>query len=91
MYHVYIIQSQKTGDLYFGVTSNLERRLREHNQGKVNSTRFSKPWEYVYIESYRSEQDAKDREEKLKHYGNARTYIKKRIKHSLLYREKGAG
>lgn len=84
MHHVYIIQSNKTQDLYFGITTDLERRLQEHNQSKVESTRFGRPWEYVYIESYRSEQDAKDREEKLKHYGNARTYIKRRIKHSLL-------
>jgi hypothetical protein len=41
------------------------------------------PWRYVYIEGYRVKRDAMLREKKLKQYGNARTYIKQRIQHSL--------
>ena len=35
------------------------------------------------IEGYKDKQDATIREYKLKQYGNARTYIKKRLKHSI--------
>jgi putative endonuclease len=83
MYHVYVIKSLRKGVLYFGRTENLGERLASHNSGKVTATRFGRPWEYVYVESFKSKQDAVDRELQLKQYGNARTYVKKRLKHSL--------
>jgi len=83
MHHVYIIRSVQTGDLYFGRTDDLDERLACHNRGQVASTRVKRPWEYVYTESYRAKQDAIDRELQLKQYGNARTYVKKRLKNSL--------
>ena len=84
MFTVYIIQSEKTKDLYFGFTSDLEKRINDHNRGKNSSTKFGVPWLVIYTESYRSEKDARSRERTLKQYGNARTYIKKRIGNSLL-------
>ena len=84
LYTVYVIQSKKTKDLYFGFTTNLSERLKHHNDGINQSTKFGIPWILVYCESYRSEEDARAREKGLKHYGNARTYIKKRIKESLV-------
>ncbi len=38
IYWVYILRSGRDARLYTGVTSNLPRRLREHNAGKVHST-----------------------------------------------------
>ncbi len=84
MFYVYVIQSKKTKDLYFGFTTDLEKRLEVHNQGKNISTKFGVPWEIVFCEGYRSEKDARMREKALKHYGNSRTHVKKRIKNSLL-------
>ncbi|MEK9174704.1 MAG: GIY-YIG nuclease family protein [Patescibacteria group bacterium] len=84
MYYVYIIQSSINEKLYFGRTSDLESRLKEHNSGKNFSTKEGKPWSYVYVEGYKSEKDAVSRELKLKNYGNARTYVKRRIKNSML-------
>ena len=84
MFTVYVIQSLKTKDLYFGFTSDLKKRLETHNKGGNTSTKFGVPWTVVYCESYRSESDARCREKSLKHYGNARTLVKKRIKKSLL-------
>ena len=84
MHFVYIIQSEKDGSLYFGRTGNLASRLESHNKGGNFSTKDKKPWRYVYVEGYRSERDAITRELKLKNYGNARTYVKKRIKNSLV-------
>lgn len=83
MYHVYVIQSITTKVLYFGRTEDLEQRLKDHNGGRNISTKDKKPWEYVYIESFKSKKDAIERELQLKQYGNARTYTKRRIRHSL--------
>ena len=84
MHYVYVIQSQKTKDLYFGFTSDLNKRLEAHNQLRNISTKFGAPWEIVYVEGFKSEKDARKREQMLKHYGNARTHVKRRIKRSLL-------
>jgi len=84
MFWIYVIKSKKTNDLYFGFTSNLESRLNSHNSGNNHSTKFGIPWEIIYSEGYKSEKDARIREKKLKHYGNARTYVKSRLKNSLI-------
>lgn len=84
MYWVYVIRSQKKGSLYFGLSSDLQRRLIEHNAGKNTSTKFGVPWECIYCEGYKSLKDARLREAKLKDYGNSRTHLKKRLKNSLL-------
>lgn len=87
MHYVYVLQSKKYKSLkifYYGYTSNLLQRFKEHNLGKVESTKENRPWVLVYYEAYRSLEDAIEREKKLKHYGNARTLLKKRIRRSLL-------
>jgi len=46
MYTVYLIQSTGFPDKrYTGYTANLEKRLGEHNAGKVKVTKNSGPWE----------------------------------------------
>lgn len=35
MYYVYILQSLKTKELYKGFTINLDRRLKQHESGRV--------------------------------------------------------
>ena len=45
MFFVYILKSEKDGGLYIGRTNNLERRIREHNSGKVPSTKARRPFE----------------------------------------------
>lgn len=44
MYFVYILKSLKDGNLYIGRTNNIERRLKEHNSGKVRSTKSRIPF-----------------------------------------------
>ena len=83
MYYVYIIRSISKKVLYFGQTCDLDKRLSEHNSNLNFSTKNKGPWEYVYIEGYKVKKDALIREKKLKNYGNARTYVKKRIANSL--------
>lgn len=83
MFYVYIIKSKKDNKLYIGVTGDLKRRFREHNQGLNKSTKHRVPFELVYYEAYFSEKDAKSREQKLKQFKNSYKELKKRIENSL--------
>lgn len=66
MFYNYVLQSSKNGDLYVGYTTDLKRRVIEHNQGLNQSTKPYRPWELVYYEACLSEKDAKRRERYLK-------------------------
>ena len=84
MYYFYIIQSIKKPDvIYSGSTDDLRERIREHSQGKVTSTKRYLPWRLVYYESYVSEEDAREREQKFKRHGKGNDELKKRIRRSL--------
>jgi len=52
MYYVYILKSLKDGFTYIGYTTDLDKRLYNHNSGLVLSTRLHKPYKFVYIEGY---------------------------------------
>ncbi len=65
-YFVYILFSKSDGKRYIGMTSNLERRLFEHNAGLVKSTRYRRPLEIIHIEEFDNKHDALRRENELK-------------------------
>ena len=75
MYYMYILKNNKTNELYYGFSNNLERRIAEHNRRQ--------PQELVYYEAYKSESDARNRERRLKQYAQALTALKVRLKESL--------
>jgi putative endonuclease len=61
-YCVYILFSKKDQLLYTGFTSNIEQRIRHHNEGKTKSTAWRRPLELIFCEFYRFEADARKRE-----------------------------
>ncbi|MFH0819782.1 MAG: GIY-YIG nuclease family protein [bacterium] len=63
---MYILKSEKDYNLYIGSTNDLRKRLKEHNNGLVFSTKSRRPFELIYYEAYRSERDARGREKNLK-------------------------
>jgi len=81
-YYVYVLLSEKDNQFYTGYTSDLERRLREHNEGKVASTRRRRPFRLVYWEGCLNQQDATRREKYLKTAWGKR-YIKNRLQNYL--------
>ena len=83
MFYVYLIKSKKDGKLYNGSTNDLKRRILEHNQGSNRSTKYRGPFELVYYEAYKSEEDARARERNLKLRANALGQLKCRIVKSL--------
>jgi len=84
MFHVvYVIQSKQDKSFYIGYTSNLKKRISEHNMGLNISTRKQKPWELIFFEAYLSEKDARRREKYLKTNQGSRA-LKRMIKEFLL-------
>jgi putative endonuclease len=83
MFYVYVLKSQIDGNLYYGSTNDLRRRLSEHNSGQSKSTKMRKPFELRYYEAYFNEKDAKNREWSLKKDGRALAQLKKRLLGSL--------
>ncbi len=78
MFFAYILRSLKTDKYYVGNTSDLVRRLHEHNEGKTYSTRTGIPWELVYHEEFTSRRDAVARELEIKSQ-KSRTFIERLI------------
>lgn len=83
MNYTYILKSKKDSQLYLGSTTDLRKRFKEHNDGKVFSTKARRPFEIVYYEAYKSKKDARNRESNLKLRSRAFTQLKKRIELSL--------
>lgn len=84
MHYVYLLFNTNTSRFYVGETSNLKRRLLEHQNGENISTKYeASHWKIVYVEFYRLKTDALIREKKLKSHGSGMVEIKKRIVNSL--------
>ena len=85
MFYVYVLRSEKDGNFYVGFTSDLKKRIEEHNQGLTKSTKYRRPLELIYYEASRHRIDAMRREKYLKTtYG--RRYIRGRAKSDLASR-----
>ncbi len=83
MFHyVYVLRSAGKGVLYHGLTSDLKKRLKEHNQGLVTSTKLYRPWQLIYYEACLAYTDAKRREHYFK-TSQGRRLLKRRIKDYL--------
>ncbi len=76
--YVYVLK-MSNGQMYTGSTTNLIRRITEHEQGKVTTTKKYLPVSLVHYETYNSEKEARHREKMLKHHGSAFAKLKKSI------------
>lgn len=77
--YVCVLLSRKDNKLYIGSTTDLKKRINEHNNGNVFSTKYRRPLELIYYEAYKDEKIAHERERQLKN-GKAHTALKKRLK-----------
>jgi len=73
-YYVYVLRSLKDGRRYIGSTGDLTRRLFEHNNGLVKSTRYRRPLELIYHEVFDDKHSALMRERFFK-TGKGREYL----------------
>lgn len=67
MNYTYMVQCAD-GTLYTGWTTDVMRRLKEHNEGKAGAkyTRAKRPVKLVYYEGYESKEEAMSREYAIK-------------------------
>ncbi|MCR9253952.1 MAG: GIY-YIG nuclease family protein [bacterium] len=63
---IYAIQSKVDNRIYVGFTKDLNRRLKEHYQGKTKSTKGFRPWILIYQEKAPDRASARKREKYLK-------------------------
>ena len=66
MCSVYAIKSSSSGRIYIGQTENFERRLVEHNTGRVSSTSRDRPWVLLKAEEFDTRAEARWAERQLK-------------------------
>ena len=82
MFYTYVLRSRKDDKLYTGFTKDLKRRVEEHNQGLVSSTRNRRPLHLIYYEACLNETDAIKREKYFKS-GFGRRFINNRIENYI--------
>jgi putative endonuclease len=78
MYYVYFLKSITSSFRYVGYTSDLKRRLTEHNNGLNQSTKHYKPFDIEAYIAVKTEDTAKDLEKYFK-TGSGIAFSRKRI------------
>ena len=78
MPHAYVLHSATCNRYYISSTKNLSTRIKDHNAGKVHSTKAYRPWDVIYTEQYDSYSEARKRELFLKS-GAGRKWLKERF------------
>lgn len=78
MFYTYVLRSTFDNKLYVGVSNDLRRRLHEHNNGEVESTKLRRPFVLIYYEACLNKDKAIQREKYFK-TGFGRGYLKTRI------------
>lgn len=84
MYHLYILKSKTSGNLYINPSKDLKRRLQGRNDRKVRSAASRAPFVLKYHEPFLSEKDARKRKVSLKKNRRALAQLRRRIHESLL-------
>jgi len=78
---VYVLESLRTGRYYVGSTSDLAKRLGEHNTPESNPSRWTRnrgPWKLVFSKEFSSATEA-FRAEKFVKRMKSRAYIEKLV------------
>lgn len=82
MYWVYVLECSDES-WYIGFTSNLKKRLSDHQSGNgARTTSLKKAWKLIYCEGYKDKKDAMGREKFLKS-GSGRKYLNKQLSNYL--------
>ena len=65
-HYVYILQSLKDRKHYIGETTDVEARLKYHNEGLQRSTRSRTPFKLILVETFSDRTVALKREKEIK-------------------------
>jgi putative endonuclease len=66
MFYVSVLPSFEENGLYIGFSTNLKKRIAEHEHGASFATKYRGPWKLIYYEAYVDRHDAEGRERYLK-------------------------
>ena len=86
MFYVYILKSSKSNLLYYGYTTDLKKRFKEHNNSKSKFTKGHIPWKLVFYCAFVDRQKAKDFELYLKS-GSGKAFAYKRLVNVALVKD----
>lgn len=81
MFYTYVLKN-KNNQLYTGFAYNLRKRFQEHSDKQSTYTKYRGPYELIYYEACRNENDARQREKYLKS-GTGKRYLQIRLKRFL--------
>lgn len=76
-WYTYVLRSQKDGLCYVGFTGDLRKRVEEHCDGRVPSTKYRRPLILEYYEACLDEGDARAREKYFKSTAGRRSLAKR--------------
>jgi len=77
--YVYLLKSRSDKTYYVGWTTDILRRLAEHDGLLSPYTRRKAPWQLIGFETYSTIEEAKERERTLKHNPRILAIFKKRL------------
>ena len=77
----YILYSRKLRRFYVGYTTDMMKRLNQHNRGEGGYTQQGIPWSLIWMTSKPTRFEAESLEKKLKHLSHDRKirFIKKNL------------
>jgi len=79
MHYVYLLESNEVPDhRYVGLSTDLKRRLKDHNSGKSRHTAKFRPWRLVTYIAFSNETKAEAFERYIKS-GSGHAFAKKRL------------
>ncbi len=79
--YTYVLRSLRDNKTYVGSSTNLDRRISEHNAGKVKATKNRRPLKLIYSEKFSDLNTARRRERFLK-TTSGRRELRKILSHS---------
>ena len=78
MFYTYALCSLERNYIYVGITSDIERRLTEHNSGKNKTTKPYRPFVLIFQKEFKTRLGARTEEKRLKS-GYGKEFLKNLI------------
>jgi putative endonuclease len=66
MIFTYLAQSESDDSFYVGISENPDKRMVEHNSGKLRSTSKKRPWKLAFVKKHKDYSEARKHEKWLK-------------------------
>ena len=87
-YVYFLVVRPKFNISYIGWTNNLDKRIKQHNNGKGAKFTRGRKWKLIYFEVLGNKNEALKREHELKKNRKLRNYIKKMFSNKNIINEK---